>query len=79
MMGSAICVNCSVISSDCLSLTKQTTRGPRYSLCFPRHYWLTASDSTTGFDRTKDILGERVTGQTIAIIISIYTGLLSLV
>lgn len=52
MMGSAICVNCSVISSDCL--TRRTTRGPpRYPFCFPRHYWLTASDGTTGFDRTK--------------------------
>lgn len=37
------------------------------------------SDGTTGFDRTKDALGEKVAGWTMMIIISIYLGLLSLV
>lgn len=40
MMGSAICVNCSIISCDCLFLVKQTERGPLYAFCFPRHYRL---------------------------------------
>ena len=53
MMGSAICVNCSIISSDWLFLMKQTERGPRLLFLFSQTLLAHLSDSTTGFDRTK--------------------------
>jgi len=37
MIGSDICVNCSMISSDCLFLMKQAEHGLLYALRFTRH------------------------------------------
>lgn len=63
-MGPAICVNCSIISSDQLVLMRHPARGS--ILLFPFFFQTLLarlSDSTTGFDRTRDKLGEKVAGQ----------------
>lgn len=63
-MGPAVCVNCSIISSDQLVLMKHPARGS--VLLFPffsRCYWLACQTALRGFDRTQDKLGEKVAGQ----------------
>lgn len=52
---------------------------PFYFFHFSQTLLAHLSDGTTVFDRTQDKLGEKVAGRTMTIIISIYTGLLSLV